>query len=271
RADSSTEWTPSSGYIGLVDLRALGGLDEALDLLVGEAAELPRLRGDGDQHRVVLAVLPHPAEVEALVDGLLELDGPAPALRIALGELGEPLRAHAHVGDLVGEPEVPRPLQDGIAHLPGDVDELVEDVAGQALEAAVHARHPGGRVLRAGAAPEDGRLRELAHIAVEVLEEPEIDLQMAGLVPHLAGHVHGELPGRVGEIVDAAPRALHGLHLAHHDPVDPLLDGLAAAEIGERREPLLDLELRDIAGAHAAEGLLAGQLAVGDRGPAGYP
>ena len=104
-----------------------------------------------------------------------------------------------------------------------------------------------------------------------MLEETEIDLQVAGLVPYLAGHVHGELPGRVGEIVDAAPSALHGLHLAHHDAVDPLLDGLATAEVGEGRETLLDLELRDVPGAHADEALLTGQLVVGDRAIHGYP
>ena len=218
---------------GSVDLGALRRLDEALDLLVGEARELPGLGRDGDGHHLVVAEPAGAAEVEALVDGLLELDRLAAALRVALGQPGQPLRAHAHVGDLVGQHEVHGALEDGIAHLLADVDELVEDVAGQALEAPVDAGHPRGGVLGAGAAPEDRRLRVLADVAAQVLQEADVDLDVAGLVPDLARHVHGELPRRVGEVVDGAAGALHGLHLADQDAVGALLDGLAASSARE--------------------------------------
>ncbi len=59
-------------------------------------------------------------------------------------------------------------------------------------------------------------------------------------------------------------RPLHGLHLAHHDAMHALPDGLAAAEVRERREPLLDLGLGDIAGAHTRHTLLPRQIAVLD-------
>src|SRR4029450_4176550 len=134
------------------------------------------------------------AEVEALVDGLLELDGLAAALRIVLGQPGQPLRAHAYVGDVVGEHEIDRALEDGMTQLLADVDELIEDVTGQPLKAAVDAGHPRRRVLRAGAAPENGRLGKLPDIASQVLDEADVDLDVAGLVPDLPRHVHGELP-----------------------------------------------------------------------------
>src|SRR5438876_4535300 len=100
REDASTENAPASGWAvmgrteGSVHLRALRALDEPLDLLVREAGELARLFGDRDRHELVLAVLPGAAEVEALVDRVLELDGLAPALCIAARELVEPPRAH---------------------------------------------------------------------------------------------------------------------------------------------------------------------------------
>src|SRR5258705_2719425 len=68
----------------LVPRGALRALDEPLDLLVGEAGQAPRVLGDRDRHHVVVAVLPGAAQVEALVDRVLELDGLAPPLGIAL-------------------------------------------------------------------------------------------------------------------------------------------------------------------------------------------
>src|SRR5205823_11171762 len=112
---------------------------------------------------------------------------------------------HAHVGDRGGEHEVHGAVEDRVADLPRDVDELVEHVAGQALEAAVDAGHAGRRVLGAGAAPEDGGLGELADVAVQMLEQADVDVDVSRLVPDLAGHVHGELPRRVRKVVDGAP------------------------------------------------------------------
>src|SRR5882724_9152607 len=248
-----------------IHLGALGALHQPLDLLVGEARELARLLGDRDRHQLVVAVLAAAAQVEALVDRLLELDRLAPALGVAARQLVEPARAHAHVRDLVGQHVVHRLLDDRIADLLRDVDELVEDVARQALEATVDAGHAGGGVFRARAAPEDGGLRELAHPAAQVLEQAEVGLDVARLVPDLARHVHGELPRRLREIVDGAAGALHRLELADHDAVHALADGLAAREIGERWQPLLDLQLADLARTHAHEAVLARELVVGDR------
>src|SRR5437016_4322520 len=106
RADASTEKAPASGWAVMgrtrrrsVHLRALRALDEPLDLLVREAGELAGVLGDGDRHQLVLAILAGAAEVEALVDRVLELDGLAPALGIATRQLVEPARAHPHVRD----------------------------------------------------------------------------------------------------------------------------------------------------------------------------
>ena len=76
-----------------VHLRALGALDEPLDLLVREAGELARLFCDGDRDEFVLAILAGAPEVEALVDRVLELDGLAPAFGVAARELVPAMRS----------------------------------------------------------------------------------------------------------------------------------------------------------------------------------
>jgi hypothetical protein len=60
-----------------------------------------------------VAVLRVPPRIEALVDRVLELDGAPPPLGVALRQLVEPARAHAHVGDLVGQDVVHRALEIG--------------------------------------------------------------------------------------------------------------------------------------------------------------
>src|SRR5262249_49812711 len=87
---------------------------------------------------------------------------------------------------------------------------------------------------------------------------------MPRLVPDLSGHVEREFPRGVGKIVDGAAGALHGLQLADHDARDTLADRFAAREIGERRQPLLDLQLRDVPRAHPHEAILARELVVRD-------
>src|SRR5439155_72100 len=82
---------------------------------------------------------PDPAEVEALVDVLLEIDRLAPAVGVPLGQLREPLGPHPDVGDLVGEDELDGALENRVTDLPRDVDQLVEDVAREPLEPAVDA------------------------------------------------------------------------------------------------------------------------------------
>src|SRR2546425_8027066 len=244
---------------------ALRAADEALDLLVGEAGETARLLGDRDGDFLVVAVQADAPEVEALVDRLLELDRATPTLGIALGQLVEPLRPHAHVRDLVGEHEVHGPLDDRVADLAGDVHELVEDVTGQPLEPAVHARDPRRRVLGAGASPEDRRLGKLAHVTTEGIYQAQRDLHVARLVPDLPGHIQGELPRRVREVADRSPRPLHGLKLADEDAVHTLADRLPAREVGHRRQALLDPHLADLPRPLAHEAVLARQLVVGDR------
>src|SRR5438094_2736912 len=85
-----------SAGAALIDGGALSSLDEAVDLLVREPGEPPRFRGDRDRHRVVVAGLPDTAEVEPLVDRVLELDRAPPPLGIARRQLVEPPGSHAH-------------------------------------------------------------------------------------------------------------------------------------------------------------------------------
>src|SRR5260370_12823158 len=89
-AEASTEKCPASVCaVTAAELSvhrgALRRLDEAVDLLVGEAGEPARLGGDRDRHRLGGALLADAAHAEPLVDPLLELD-PATA------PLGTPLR-----------------------------------------------------------------------------------------------------------------------------------------------------------------------------------
>jgi hypothetical protein len=219
----------------------------------------------------VVALSADAAEIEPLVDALLEFDRAPPALGITLRELGQPLRAHANVGDLVGEDEVDRALQDRIADLPGDVHELVEDVAREPLEAAVDSGDARRRVFGARAAPEDRRLGKLTGVTAEVLEQPQIDLDVARLVPCLARHVHRELPGRVRKVAHAPAGALHRLELADHDPVHTFLDRLATGQIRKRRKPLRNLDLGDLARAHPDEPFFPRELVVGNRTIHGGP
>src|SRR5207249_9431117 len=93
-----------------LNLEACGPLPQALNLLGREAAELACLLRDRDGHGLMVAVLPRAAQVEALVDRLLELDGLATPLGVAARELVEPARAHADVRDLVGQHVVDRLL-----------------------------------------------------------------------------------------------------------------------------------------------------------------
>ena len=68
------------------------------------------------------------AEAEELVDDPLELQGALLALLVVDGEAPQPVGAHLHVGDLVGEHPVLAELEHRVA---GDVAELahrVEDV-----------------------------------------------------------------------------------------------------------------------------------------------
>ena len=114
---------------------------------------------------------------------------------VVRGEAAQPVRAHLHVGDLVGEHPVLAELEHRVA---GDVAELahrVEDVDGQALERPVHAGEAQHGVGVAGGLVEERRLGELADLGAHPVAELDGDLAVAGLVPALAGHVELELEG----------------------------------------------------------------------------
>jgi hypothetical protein len=123
------------------------------------------------------------------------------------------------VGELVGEHVVHRLAHLLVAGLLGVLDHVAEDVAGQALETAIHAGNAHGRVVAAGAFEEERALREHADLPAQVDEQLLEDLHVAGFVPALAGHVHLELPGCVREVPERTGRALQGLKLANEDAV----------------------------------------------------
>src|SRR4029434_5138013 len=95
-----------------VDLRSLGRLDQTLDLFLGEAGQAPHVGRDRDGHRVVAALATYAPQGDPRVDALLELDRAPPALGLSLGQPRQPLRAHADVGDLVGQDEVDGAFED---------------------------------------------------------------------------------------------------------------------------------------------------------------
>src|SRR5262245_1394667 len=133
RAESSTEkWPDSRSELNTPG--SAGARHQSLGLHVGEARELARLLGRRDRHRLVVTVLSSAAQVEALVDCLLELDGAAPALGVTARQLVEPPRAHTDVRDLVREHVIDGFLEDRITDFLCDVDQLVEHVAREALE-----------------------------------------------------------------------------------------------------------------------------------------
>jgi hypothetical protein len=98
-----------------------------------------------------------------------------------------------------------------------------------------------------------------------MLEESQVCLDVARLVPGLARHVHRELPRRVREVAHRPARPLHGLQLADEDAVHPLAHRLLGRKVRKRRQPLLDLQLPHLARPHTDEAVLARELVVGDR------
>ena len=114
---------------------------------------------------VVLAA--EPAEAEQLVDGALELERLALALFVVLGDGAQPVGAHLHVGDLVGEHPVLAEVEDGVTGQVAEVAHRVEHVDGEALELSgavrgVQVDPPAGRAfldrarLRPGMITPDG-------------------------------------------------------------------------------------------------------------------
>ena len=105
-------WRADHLLAGLV-----GELGDLVDLLVGEAGQLAEAAGQLDRAVVLLA--PDAADGEQLVDHALELERPGPPLGIVGGDAAQPVRAHLHVGDLVGEHPVLAELEDRVARRAG--------------------------------------------------------------------------------------------------------------------------------------------------------
>src|SRR5208282_571453 len=100
-----------------------------------------------------------------------------------------------------------------------DPNELLENVARQALEAAIDARDARRRIHRLGASPENFGLDIVTGMTAHVLDEPLENLGVARFVPNLSRHIELELPRRVGKIEQRAARRFHRLQLAGVDAV----------------------------------------------------
>ena len=101
----------------------------------------------------------------------------------------------------------------GSCHLVGEVPHRGEHVDGEALEGPVHAGQPEHRVGVAGGLEERDGLAVLADLGAHVVAELHRDLDVAGLVPALAGHVELQreaAPRRHGVVVGACGRRPRG-------------------------------------------------------------
>ena len=265
--------------------RLSGDVGQGVHLVVLEARELPEAAGQA--HGAVLLLAAEATEAEQLVDHALELEGPLLARLVVRGELAEPVGAHLHVGDLVGEHPVLAELEHRVA---GDVAELahrVEHVDGEPFEGAVHAGEAQHGIGVAGGLVEEGALAELAELGAHVAAELDADLAVAGLVPALAGHVELELEGHLGdalavaaadlEVPARAAGALEGLDLADEDAVHQPAGGVGrVGTIGgeaTRAVALGRAAAGDLRGArvveslhhrHPDEAVVAGQILDGE-------
>ena len=141
------------------------------------------------------------------------------------------------MGDLVGQHPVLAEVQDRIVGAAAVVAHGVEHVDGEALEGPVHAGEAQHGIGVAGRLEQQRLLGELADLGAHVLGELDRDLDVAGLVPALAGHVelHGEghvvAAGAGVEVVAGATGALERLDLAHEDAVHELAGGVGRVGI----------------------------------------
>src|SRR5206468_2576598 len=76
------------------------------------------------------------------VHGALELEGALAPVGILFGETAEPVGAHLHVGDFVGEHPVFAELEHRVARLVAERLHRVENVDREPFERAVHAAQP---------------------------------------------------------------------------------------------------------------------------------
>src|SRR5205085_12544560 len=89
--------------------------------LPGQTAEVAR---EAEEALVVLA--PLPTEAEQLVDRALELEGLLAALLVVDGEAPQPVGAHLHVGDLIGQHPVLAQRHDRVAAFHAELAHGVE-------------------------------------------------------------------------------------------------------------------------------------------------
>src|SRR5207237_5610065 len=115
--------------------RATRQRGERVGFLVGEAGERAEAARELDRVLVVLAA--EAAEVEDRVDGALELERALASGGIGLGEAPEPIRAHLHVRDFVGEHPVLAELEHRVVRLAAALLHRVEYVDRQPSECAL--------------------------------------------------------------------------------------------------------------------------------------
>ena len=225
-----------------------------------------------DSPKLLILLAPEPTEAEHLVDRPLELQRLLLALGIVGGQPAQPVRAHLHVGHLVGEHPVFREVQDRVGQRLAEVPHGLEDVDGQALQRPVDAGQAEDGIRVAGGLVEQRLLGELADGRPHVLRQLAGDLDVASLVPALPRHV--ELEGQGGvlppvarlEVPAGATGTLERLDLAHEDAVHERAGVLAGVLVGRRER--VDAGTRagvagvedDLLDAHVVEPLVAGQL-----------
>ena len=109
---------------------------------------------------------------------MLKIEGHLPPCRIVLGELAHPGAAHTHVGNLIGQDKIHRALDDRIAELLSELNQLRKDITGQPFQPTVDPRHPRRRVFSTGTLPENARLRILSQRALHMPQQPLIDFRV---------------------------------------------------------------------------------------------
>src|SRR2546423_1240225 len=241
-ATSAAPLATGSDQALLAALLREGG--DLVELVVGKPGQTAEVAREAEEALVVLA--PLPTEAEQLVDRALELEGLLAALLVVDGEAPQPVGAHLHVGDLIGQHPVLAQRHDRVAAFHAELAHGVEHVDGQPLEGPVDAGQAQERVVGATRLEQEHRLGVLADARAHVLHQLEGDLAMAGLVPRLAGHVKAELVGGARVITEVPCRpsgAFQSLDLPHEDavheaggPLGPVLAfGVHAALRHERR------------------------------------
>ena len=146
----------------------------------------PAAEASRELDRVLVGLAAESTEAEQLVDGALEVERPLAPLGVILGETTQPVGAHLHVGDLVGEHPVFAELEHRVA---GKVAELlhgVEHVDRQTFERTVDAAEPQDRVGRTRGLVEEGGFRVLADLGAHPVAELHRDLARGGSRPSTA-------------------------------------------------------------------------------------